>query len=294
MVVQIDPHIPYPRGWMAPLRLLSHVALVASMSAQGCSFDWDEPFSGTGSGSGGGGAAGGAGGGGTAATARSCKDLLARDPGRASGVYEIDPDGAGGTAPFSAYCEMGDQEGGWTLALKIDGEASTFGYSSELWENTFTLNEAFADLDEQEAKLATFHTVPFTELRVGMTDQGETRWLVFERTAPSLRSLFAGESLTETELGRAAWRSLVASSSLQDNCNREGFNVTPDTSDTQARVRLGIIANGQVSCVSTDSWIGFGGDGSCNLSEVGCGNVACVSADNGDRATRTFGYVFVR
>mgnify|MGYP003327915412 FL=1 len=47
-----------------------------------------------------------------------CADILAADPSSASGSYTIDPDGSGGTAPFTVECEMTIDGGGWTQSIQ--------------------------------------------------------------------------------------------------------------------------------------------------------------------------------
>ena len=47
--------------------------------------------------------------------AATCKDLLTKVPLTQTGVYWIDPDGAGGLAAFRAFCDMDTDGGGWTL-----------------------------------------------------------------------------------------------------------------------------------------------------------------------------------
>jgi hypothetical protein len=220
----------------------------------------------------------------------SCLARLSAMPSAASGVAWIDPDGEGdaGETPFRVYCEMVADGGGWTLILKIDGRATTFLNHSAWWENDATYRPEYPDLDENEAKLASYGSVAFANVRVGMLQGGTARWLVVPADAASFRELMQG-GYRATTLGRAAWKSLPGSGSLQTFCGREGFNVT---TPALAAVRIGIIGNEYDNCTSCDSWIGFGGE----LMGLGyaCGNVARWHADEGDRDLPLFGYVMVR
>ncbi len=204
-----------------------------------------------------------------------------------SGVYTLN---AGGSN-WQAYCDMTSDGGGWTLILKAAGTDSRFLYSSALWTNTTLVNETSTDLSQSSAKFRGFFTLPFSQMRLGMVD-GATRYIVVSAAASSLRDVMAG-GFRATSAGRNAWRSLVASPSLQPNCNREGFNVD---GGSYQRVRIGIMANQENDCDSPDSRIGFGGEN--NLCDVGgdnaVGNVASCASDNGNRNTYLFGYIFVR
>jgi hypothetical protein len=234
-----------------------------------------------------------------------CEDLLNARPNASSGVYTLDPDGRGGKTPFNAYCDMETAGGGWTLAIKADGRNDTFAYSKPIWTNKKLLNPGSPALDHTEAKLATFHRIDVDEVLVGMeqpigSGSVSFRSLTIPIQSPSLHAIFKNSKYIQTSLGRSTWKGLIPNSSLQRNCNREGFNV--DLRPQQQRTRIGIISNQENDCSSPDSYLGIGAvpgqfsycSGTRQHPTVG--NVAAdgCSPDNGPRELEAFGVVFVR
>ena len=132
-----------------------------------------------------------------------------------------------------------------------------------------------------------------------MKIQGQKRFIVINKAANSLYELIADEIYRSTNLGRDEWKKLVGpQASLQNNCEREGFNAKGDTRFYLSKARIGIIGNQENNCNSPDSRIGFGtgGEGlpSTQYGENTCGNEAHWSSDNGDTSIRAMGYILVQ
>ena len=111
----------------------------------------------------------------------------------------------------------------------------------------------------------------------------------FPYSASSLYSLIADGEYRKTNLGRNKWKWLISGSSLQYNCNKEGFNVYNELS----RVRLGLIANNENDCETPGSFIGLGAHRSWDTNAAG--NAATrLSPDNGEKNLKAMGYILVR
>jgi hypothetical protein len=131
-----------------------------------------------------------------------------------------------------------------------------------------------------------------------MRVNGETKWVSFDYKASSLYSVIKEGTFKSTNLGKKAWISLIDGSALQENCNREGFNVVAENSfqTSYIKIRIGLAANDQNDCYSCNSCIGFGTSVlGCHGDErsTTCGNIAvCGKLDNKD--TAAFGYILVQ
>jgi hypothetical protein len=129
------------------------------------------------------------------------------------------------------------------------------------------------------------------------TGRYSLKFMRIDYSASSLHSVIADGTYKATRNGRDSWKRLVQGASLQRNCNREGFNVNMEFGNIiAARARIGIASNQENDCVTCDSRIGVGMDGSlCGQdSSNSCGNEARCSADNGDKSIKTYGYIFVQ
>lgn len=220
----------------------------------------------------------------------SCKAIHTADSTAISKVYTLDPDGPGGEAPFATWCEMGFDGGGWTLAMKVDGNQLTFGYDSPLWTNKIGYMPTQNNSEMFEHKSPAFWTVPFTEIRLHFWHLTIEGTIILPVQGTSLHRIFRSGALIPTYMTRAQWDAVMPGDSLQTNCRVQGINVRTPASNAlnpdSMRARIGIIGNNENDCSSPDSQIGVG------LAGIGCsgavggdlsaGNAAACGSDLGN------------
>ncbi|XP_022809351.1 uncharacterized skeletal organic matrix protein 5-like isoform X2 [Stylophora pistillata] len=203
-----------------------------------------------------------------------------------------------GANPTPVLCHMGDfgcGDGGWTPVMKIDGNKTTFHYSSHYWTDTndYNLSGAETGFDLQETKLPTYWNTSFSKICLGMKIAEQLSFIVIKIQSDSLYSLIADGQYRDTSLGRDKWKTLIGSqASLQANCNKEGFNVFGSLS-YRSKTRIGILGNNENDCDSSDSRIGFGTGGSPDDSKS-CGNEAESNADNEVQRIAAMGYILLQ
>lgn len=138
--------------------------------------------------------------------------------------------------------------------------------------------------DSIETKMPSYWGVSFSAICVGFTVNDVTNFASITYTATSLYDVIAdGSQRAVGLLGKSKWQSLIAGSSLQPYCNREGFNLNV--------VRVGIMSNNENNCDSADSFVGYGGS-----VDVSCGNRCFFGGvcNNGDKAVPALGYILVK
>ena len=160
-----------------------------------------------------------------------------------------------------------------------------------MWTNkeSYAVEDGLEGPTEKESKLASYWNTPFKKICLSMSVNGDKKWMMFDYEASSLYSLIADGQYRRTSAGRATWLSLIAGSSLQANCNYEGFNINQVGPPVQMYLRLGLIGNNQNNCGTPDSWIGFGAEHVYlgNERNLACGNSGSVDLP-------AFGYIFVQ
>ena len=108
---------------------------------------------------------------------------------------------------------------------------TTFHYDAHYWSDYkgYNLPVGETGFDGQESKLPTYWNTSFSKICLGKKIDQQLRFIVTNKLADSVHSLFADGQYRNASLGRNEWKTLIGSSaSLQHKCNKVRFNAFGD------------------------------------------------------------------
>lgn len=210
---------------------------------------------------------------------RSCAHVLNSGGSVGDGVYIVDLTPGDDVADEDeVYCDMSTDGGGWTLALKVAGDAQTFCFDDPIWSNDALLNADSADETPVEAKLAPYLMTPAGELMVEMDEIVDTEAPAKRLVMPlspsaaeldlPLRDLVAIDATHDTMIGADDWRASLFPDDGGIYDGREGINVMRDASSGARIGQLGS-HDGALSSVGIGMRSGACVDGGIDLVTAG-------------------------
>jgi hypothetical protein len=226
----------------------------------------------------------------------SCMDLRARP----TGIYPIDPDGVGGMPAFDVFCENAMDGGGWTLIAKVGGMASALGYDAPQWTGPVSMAFGLPALaGPEEALLASYWTVPVTEVRIGLREMTmPARWQIGSLPGPTILrdAMAAPGTVPISGIDLAGWSALIAEP-VTGGCPIS----TLGGRMVNARVRFGMVLAPTSPCDGSSTatvWIGVGAAtdpaAMCNTYGNTSGGARLCGPIAGRHAHPALGIVFAR
>jgi hypothetical protein len=214
----------------------------------------------------------------------SCKELHASNSSTSDGVYSIDANDGNGA--FQVWCDMTNDGGGWTLALRVQSSTSVFrDFFNPLWTTSTPLNEA-ANINptyDGDAKFASYAQLAGSEIRGCLKNTSSglygCKFYTYSTSTPqTLLSLFSttpvgsdssGKGLYFTEATPQSWLTMWGLSYANNTAGnppgyaKVGLNIDDDQSCYQARVRFGLAMNNETTIYTLNDTAGFGASAYC-------------------------------
>ena len=155
----------------------------------------------------------------------SCKAILAAHPGSPDGVYVVD--GGGGT-PFTTFCDMTTDGGGWTLVGKIDGRAAI---SSE-WLVQAVNPGQLASPTIESGMIACVDAVSFAvnaAKEIRLANSARSKWVKWTLPAGRTTATWWQHSAGQAVINAAAQSSVSVSSSTGGGgtCYQNIYGILP-------------------------------------------------------------------
>ncbi|MFM7202976.1 MAG: MopE-related protein [Myxococcota bacterium] len=131
----------------------------------------------------------------------SCKALKTNNPSSTSGVYKIDPDGAGSGTAFDVYCNMTDGGGGWTLiAIITNGDSNKrWNAYNVIWVDTSVLGDATKPSVNSDAKSRAYSELNAEEVMVMASGAIEVQTGTTCLGAKSMRTIMNQNSQSDSD-----------------------------------------------------------------------------------------------
>ena len=204
--------------------------------------------------------------------APSCYTIKANSPAAKSGVYSLFTTGS--TKPFSAYCDMVSDGGGWTLVARFSNKDAKNWIDSAGWwySKVAEAGKPTSNTDNYDAISQAFWKVKGQELKITRTDDVKDKHLLKTKTKCLGGKTFRGKIKSLGTYKTGAW----SSNAVRGTCDADLGNNYSGTTGFKYATCKGDIGKPKSIGFFAD-W--SSGDGAVMM--FGGGGNSCARADHG-------------